>query len=163
MKEIPLADIKVKAHEFYNKALKWHFHILTPTCGLNEKSQYAFVLECPEREEAYVCYSDKAEKELGKELAPLLHGAKILNQATTDAEYSPSETVGKIIERAQALNDKNIEWHHHMLFPGCQFNSHSPQFTLLFEDPQANEIMESQSDEEPTNDLKQIETLFYKK
>jgi hypothetical protein len=121
------------------------------------------VLECPEKKQAFVCYSDKAEKELGQELSPLLHGSKILNKDTTDKDYQSSATIRKIVERAKLLNKQGIEWHHHMLFPGCRFNKHSLKFTLVFEDPQAGETLESLSNEEPTNDLKQIEGLFYKK
>jgi hypothetical protein len=44
----------------------------------------------------------------------------------------------------------------------CRFNKNSPQHTLIFEDPESSEILESVTDEEPTNDLKQIEGLFYK-
>lgn len=163
MKELPLEDIRVKALDFHSEGLKWHFHILTPACSLNEKSKYAFVLECPEQEQAYAHYSDQAEKVLGEELAPLLHGAKVLNQETTTEGYEPSDTVSRIIERAKSLNGQFTEWHHHLLYPGCQFNTHSPRFALIFEDPQAGETLESLSDKEPTNDLKQIEGLFYNK
>jgi hypothetical protein len=163
MQELPLKDIQTKAHQLHDEGLKWHFHILTPTCSLNDKPQYAFVLECPERQLATVYYSDRAEKELGQELSPLLHGTKILNKDTAETDYVPSETVEKIIKRAQALNAQDFEWHHHVLFPSCRFNKHSPKFTLVFEDPQAGDALESLSDTEPTNDLKQIESLFYKK
>lgn len=163
MKELPLKDIRAKALQSHEDNIKWHFHILTPTCSLNEKSEYAFVLECPDQHEAYVHYSDQAEKVLGQELAPLLHGAKVLNQETTSEGYEPSNTVSKIIARAKSLNEQDAEWHHHMLFPGCQFNTHSPQYVLMFEDSQAGETLESLSHEEPTNDLKQIEGLFYNK
>lgn len=163
MRELPLKDIKTKALQFHESGLKWHFHILTPTCSLNEKPKYAFVLECPDQHEGYVHYSDQAEKVLGQELAPLLHGAKVLNQETTSEGYEPSSTVSKIIARAKKLNAQDTEWHHHLLYPGCQFNTHSPQFELIFEDPKARETLQSLSDKEPTNDLKQIEGLFYKK
>jgi hypothetical protein len=49
-----------------------------------------------------------------------------------------------------------------MLFPGCQFNSHPTQFTLMLEDGQTGQALESVTNEEPVNDLKQIEPLFYK-
>lgn len=163
MQEATLEQIKTKALQFHKDDLKWHFHILTPTCSLNDRPKYAFVLECPDQQQAFVYYSEQAEKALGQELAPLLHGAKILNKETTDSEYQPSETVDKIIDRAKHLNENGVEWHHHMLFPGCRFNTNSPKFSLVFEDPEAHETLVSLSDQEPTNDLKQIEGLFYKK
>ncbi len=143
MRESSLDEIKTKAHPLQNAGMKWHFHILTPICSLNEKHQYAFILECPDKNVALVHYSDNAEKELGQELAPLLHGAKVLSQESTDTSYKPTETVMKIVKQAKSLNEKGIEWHHHMLFPDCQFNKNSPQFTLVFEDPEAHETLES--------------------
>jgi hypothetical protein len=135
---------------------------LTPTCNFNETLQYAFILEAPDQKISLVHYSDRAEKVLGQELSPLLHGAKVLNQETTDSSYRPSKIVKEMIDNAKSLNEQGIEWHHHVLFPGCRFNTHSPQFTLVFEDPHTTTVLENVSDTEPTNDLKQIEALFYK-
>ncbi len=50
----------------------------------------------------------------------------------------------------------------HMLFPNCTFNLNAPKYALVFEDPERGNSLMSLTDEEPTNDLKQIETLFYK-
>jgi hypothetical protein len=163
MHEEPLETIKTKALELHKYSQKWHFHILTPTCQLNDSGRYAFILECPDQKIAYVYYSNRAEKEVGQELSPLLHGAKIMNQETTDANYEPTVLIKKMAERAKALNEQGVEWHHHVLYPGCRFNEHSPKYSLIVEDPKANEKFESLSDEEPTNDLKQIESQFYKK
>ena len=163
MKQVAnLDDIKQRALNAQELGKKWHFHILTPMCQLNVRDQYAFIFEIPADEVAFVYYSDQAEKTLGQELAPLLHGAKVLDNKTTDANYAPSDTIGRIIGRAKSLNESGIEWHHHLLFPGCRFNKNSPKHTLVFEDPEYSELLESITSEEPTNDLKQIEGLFYK-
>ena len=137
-----------------------HFHIMSPTCVYNKSDKFAFILEGPET--TYVHYSDKAEKELGKRLAPLLHGEKVLDSASTDSSYSPSPEVDRIIERAKQLNEHGQTWHHHMLFPGCTFNQYKPKYALVLEDPETGGLLTSLSDTEPTNDLKQIESLFYK-
>ena len=161
MQRATLKEIKKRVLSLHKEGKTWHFHILTPTCRLNEKVKYAFILEYPKGNEAYVHYSDQAEKRLGKQLAPLLHGSKILNKEATDKDYQHSKIAKKIIDKAQALNQQNIEWHHHVLFPGCIFNAHSQKYTLLLENPKNREVLESLSDEEPTNDLKQLERLFY--
>ncbi len=96
-------------------------------------------------------------------MSPLLHGAKIQHQETTDEDYKPSKKISQIRDRLKSLNSRGIEWHHHVLFPGCRYNKHTPKFALIVEDPEAHETFESLSDQEPTNDLKQIEGLFYKK
>ncbi|HEY1645631.1 MAG TPA: hypothetical protein VGF75_04600 [Candidatus Saccharimonadales bacterium] len=162
MEPATLDEIKAKAHELHDNGVKWHFHILTPTCILNEKQSYVFILECPDQNLTIVHYSNQAEKKLGQELSPLLHGSTVLDQGTTDIDYRPSEIVTRIVQRAKSLNRQSIEWHHHVLFPDCRFNKNSPKFTLVFEDPEEGETLESLSNEEPTNDLKQIEGLLYK-
>jgi hypothetical protein len=108
MQELPLEQIRAKALQLHDDGQTWHFHVMSPTCIFNGKSKYAFVLEYPEKNEAYVYYSDQAEKELGQELSPLLHGAKILNQDTTDTNYEPSAIMSKIIKCAKELNNQGI-------------------------------------------------------
>lgn len=160
MIETTLSDIQSKAKDYHHTQVKWHFHIMSPTCVYNKSDKFAFFLEGPEA--TYVNYSDKAEKELGQELAPLLHGEKVLYSASTDVSYVPSPEVTRIINRAKQLNNDNKDWHHHMLFPNCTFNQHKPRYALILEDPETNDLLSSLSDAEPTNDLKQIEGLFYK-
>lgn len=163
MSEDQLEKIRKKARSYHSSGTKWHFHLLTPSCVLNKTDKYVFILECPHRQEQLAHYSDWAEKELAEELSPILHGKVVLDKKPTDRKYKPSSAIQKIIDRAKALNRQNIEWHHHILFPDCQFNTNSPKFTFLFEDPETGDKIESLSDEEPTNDLKLIEPLFFKK
>jgi hypothetical protein len=66
-----------------------------------------------------------------------------------------------MVWRAKELNGQGVEWHHHMLFPGCAFNKHGQKFTLVFEDPEKHAVIENVTEEEPTGDLKLIEKLFY--
>jgi len=160
--EITLKEIRTLALKFNDKALGWHFHVLTPSCSLNKKSQYAFVLECPEKDGAYVNYSAEMERELAKELSPLVHGKTVLDQNVINADYQPSKTVMRMIEKAKLLNDRKVEWHHHMLSPGCRYNTHSPQYVLMMEDSKSGEVLESLSESEPKDDLKQVEILFFK-
>lgn len=158
MQEITLDQIREYAVRASDAKEKWHFHILTPTCYLNDSKQYAFILEIPHK--AYVHYSDKIEKKLDKELVALLHGKKVLHKETIDSIYEPSETVKKMVAKAKELNQRGIEWHHHMLFPNCNFNQDRPKWALLLESSQDTEVLKNLSDEEPLNDLKQIESLF---
>ncbi|HSX17943.1 MAG TPA: hypothetical protein VLE51_01130 [Candidatus Saccharimonadales bacterium] len=161
MQEISIEEIQSKALGFDQNGVKWHFHILTPSCKFNTKSDYAFVLEGPDDSQQFVHYSKEAPSDLGKELAPLAHKAKVLDQKSTDDSYRPSEIVQKIIARAKELNQQGVEWHHHVTFHGCQFNKGVSNFTLIFEDPETGKTIESPSESEPINDLKQIEPLFY--
>ena len=162
MQTTTLSEIKTRALEFHKSGQKWHFHILTPSCSLNDKNRYAFILENTGQNPALVYFSDQAEKGLGQELSPLLHGIKLEGHEEKTLDYQPSVAMRNIINRAKELNLKAVEWHHHVLFPGCMFNKHTPKYTFIFEDSLASGTLESLSDNEPTNDLKQIEPLFYK-
>jgi hypothetical protein len=160
MEEKTLEEIKNLALELHNKGIKWHFHILGPACMLNTNfGKYVFILESSSANTFYVHYSDKAEKELGKALVPLLHGNKIFE--STEDQYKPNKNMKKILQRAKELKEKQTEWHHHMLFPDCKFNKKSPQWVLMLEDTADLTALESLSETEPVNDLKQIESLFY--
>src|SRR5579872_301374 len=116
-----LNDIRRQAHKSHKENRHWHFHVLTPGCVLNERQTYAFVLECPDENIYLVHYSDKAERDLGEELAPLAHGQKILDKELSGS-YQPSEKMRKIIARATDLNALGVEWHHHVISPSCMFS-----------------------------------------
>lgn len=163
MQEASLERIRALAKKYQREGLKWHFHLLTPSCVFNKSGQYAFVLECNENKASLVHYSRKPERELGEELAPLVHGANILKNEKSQDISSPSEAGKKIIGRARELNSANIEWHHHVFAPGCTFNEEGAKYILVFEDPESNEVLKNESEHEPTNDLKEIEKLFYRK
>lgn len=161
MQEVELATIRTRALAYNEAGKVWHFHILSPTCKFNTTDKYAFILEQPASKESLVYYSDQAEKELGQVLSPLLHRVKAEGEIETNTTSTLSETSQKIIKRAETLNKEGLDWHHHVLFPGCTFNTHSPKFVLILEDPETNELLESLSDQEPTGDLKYMEPLFY--
>ncbi len=154
-------EIKTLAKQFSANKKKWHFHILTPECQLNESAKYALILENVTDNQFYVVYSDEPYMDIGKELVVLLHGADVVRDETEEKLNPPSEQVGKLLERAKELSSKGIYWHHHVLFPGCTYNKHGSKWVIVFEDKEKGEIIESTSDREPKNDLQHIEGLFY--
>lgn len=160
MIQASIDEIRTKAHELHDTNAEWHFHMLTPDCSLNHQDQYAFIVERTDEPVSYVYVSDQAEKELDQELLPLLHGDEVLEEKAADSTYEPSDVVKSIIKRAGELNEQGVEWHHHVLFPTCQFNTHPGKFVLMLEDPQTKEVLESVTDQEPIGDLQQIEPLF---
>ncbi len=161
MQETSLEKIEKTARELAGLGSKWHFHILTPGCDFNDTARYAFILEDLTNKQIYVHHSDQAEKGLGEKLVRLLHGDKILDQESVSKIYRPSATVQRISARAQELNRQGVEWHHHLFFPGCRFNQNNPRYTLVFEDRPNREVLQSITDTEPVNDLKQIEKHLY--
>ncbi len=134
---------------------------MSPDCFLNENSRYAFVLECADKNIALVHLSDQPEKSLAAELSPLLHGSDVMDATSTQKQYTPSGIVAQMSQRAQELNDKSIEWHHHMLFPDCMFNTHAPNHVLMLEDSSTGEAIISITEYDPIDDLKQIENLYF--
>lgn len=159
MVETSAEEIKNKAREFSGKKESWHFHILTPDCQLNKSKQFTLVLESSGQ--VWSSFSEKRPMEAGEELVKLLHGQDVVQKENIGSGASTSLSVQKIIERAKDLSSQRIYWHHHLLFPDCQFNKHPGEWTLILEDPHHDEILESLSATEPKEDLKQIETLFY--
>lgn len=153
-------QIKTKATVLSSQNANWHFHILTPECIFNTSDRYAFVLEDLANKQALVYYSEVAEKPLGEELAPLLHGADILSEKKDESFIDP--IIERMVARAKELNQSNIEWHHHVLFPGCQFNNEPSKYTLILEDPSTGERLESLSDNEPYAALRHLEREFYR-
>lgn len=155
-----VVDILQKAKELSRQKKSWHFHILTPGCLLNSHPDYALILEVPSDDQTFVDYSKERPMEVGKELVKLLHGGDVVQDAPL-ASTAASDGIKKILERASRINARGDFWHHHMLFPDCTFNKNPGKWTLILEDPQAKEILESVTGNEPKEDLKQIETLFY--
>lgn len=158
--ESQVAQILRGAKELSGQKKGWHFHILTPGCLLNSHPDYALILEVPSDGQTFVNYSKEKPMEMGKELVKLLHGVDVV-QAPPLASAAASDGIKKILEKASQINNRGDFWHHHMLFPDCCFNKNPGKWTLILEVPQTKEILESVTEGEPKEDLKQIETLFY--
>lgn len=161
MKEISIKQLMCIAKKLESDKKKWHFHMLTPACFFNEhKDKHAFILENESEKQSFVVYSDKRYMEEGKELVKSLHGNKIIENKKTDLEIT-DENVKLVLKKAAKLNEQGVSWHHHMLFPNCIFNKHKGQWNITFEDSQENKIIEFLSKDEPKNNLRAIESLFY--
>src|SRR5690348_4270725 len=135
MQSASLADIEAAALDQSNKGLKWHFHMLSADCTLNEKDQCSFILERSGKP-VLVHYFNTMEMGLRNKLLPLLHGNDVMEARSTEKDYRPSKVIQEIVARAKALNDRRIAWHHHVLFPDCIFNRRSPKWVLMLEDKQ---------------------------
>lgn len=154
-------EMRELAKECARSGKSWHFHILTPECKLNSSGKYALVLENTTDGKEYIVYSDTPFMGIGKTLITLLHGNDVMKGETEPKPTPPSKMVERILTRVKELMAKGIFWHHHMLFPGCKYNTHGDQWVIVFEDKEQGEIIESVSDSEPKSDLQYIEGLFY--
>lgn len=156
MQETNIDDIMQKARAFVAENKKWHFHMLTPDCMYNENGKHAFILENETDSESFVTYSDERYMEQGQELVKMLHGKDVVESAT-----GSGGDIQEILEKAKKFNESGVQWHHHILFPNCIFNKHSGKWCIVFEDKEENRLIESLSDNEPKDNLKEIESLFY--
>ncbi len=154
-------DIEKHVKEYIDKGTNWHFHILTPECQLNDVRNYVLILENTGDDTVYVCYSSKPYMDVGKELVQLLHGSDVMKDKNENKKIPASAQVNKLLNRAKTLNAQGKFWHHHMLFPYCKYNKNRGKWTIIFEDYENNEVIESISDDEPTGDLQHVEALFY--
>ncbi len=158
MQEVSLNELKDRALSLHHDGSVWHFHILTPGCKFNDSDMYAFVLEDITASSRFVHYSKTAASDLSAELAPLLHGGDVFNSTQATKQ---SVEVEAMCARAAVLNQAGIQWHHHVLFPGCQYNANDPRYTLVFEDSETGSTLVSISDSEPIAALSVLEPLFY--
>ncbi|OGK61720.1 hypothetical protein A3G67_02665 [Candidatus Roizmanbacteria bacterium RIFCSPLOWO2_12_FULL_40_12] len=159
MKEVPIKEIEDEVEDCVKNHKKWHFHILTPACKLNTQQKYALVFENTDDNETLVSYSQEPKLLQDKEFAKKLHGDKVLDGKSETSE--PSSGGQKILERIKELNSAGKPWHHHMFFPDCMFNENKGKWTIIFEDSERGLLLEATSEEEPKQDLRHIEVLFY--
>ena len=137
--------------------------MLTPDCVFNERGdKYAFVLENSTDDQTYVVYSDEPPIETDHELLILLYGDEILDEdkGTTASSNAKMQVV---LQKAKELNEKNSPWHHHLLSPDCIFNKHEGKWNIFFENAEDAEVIEVLYEEDPVDDLRRIEILFFER
>jgi hypothetical protein len=159
MKSINLKQLKHQASALNNADKQWHFHILTPECVLNNSGKFALIIENTTDEDISEYYFNEAPMELGKELVKLLYGNKILKEEKVTKPMPPE--MQAMINRAKELSIQGKHWHHHMLFPSCIYNKHKDKYSILFEDPETKEMMEYLSNDNPVEELNEMEILYY--
>lgn len=160
MKECSLETVIEKAKSWHAQGKAWHFHLLTPDCVFNSRHGYALVLENETDDQVYVAYSDQSPMEVDHELVILLYGDEILAEEKITSAPT-NEQMQLILKKARELNERGTLWHHHMLPPVCIFNSHKGQWNVFFEDKKDNKVVEAVYDDEPVDDIRQIEVLFF--
>lgn len=161
MEECSLESVVEKAKLWRAQGKSWHFHLLTPDCVFNTRHHgYAMALENETDGQAYVAYSDQSPMEVDHELVILLYGDEILAEEKITSAPT-NEQMQLILKKARELNERGTLWHHHMLPPVCIFNSHKGQWNVFFEDKKVNKVVEAVYDDEPVDDIRQIEVLFF--
>ncbi|HJO02713.1 MAG TPA: hypothetical protein QGG47_01920 [Acidobacteriota bacterium] len=165
MKEVSAERLLEIGRELHASGERWHNHVLSPDCQINPRTQSAVVVEASGRGSVYVAYSDDSMMDLGRALATMVHGVDPLEDSGDGGEQADlrpeSPAVAEMMARAHNLAERGRHWHHHILFPECNFNPHPGQWTLVFEDPETLETLESVTPERPARDIRVTETLFF--
>lgn len=151
--------------ELHAAGERWHNHVLSTDCELNERSVCALIVEASDRDQVFVTYSDEPMMDVGRALATLVHGVDPLahtGDAALPEDGEPaSAAVARMMQRAGEVTARGDHWHHHILFPECVFNPHPGSWTLVFEDPDSGETLESVTPERPDRDIQITEALFF--
>jgi hypothetical protein len=158
MDKIEPALILKTAKTFADNGADWHFHILTPDCILNEKKEFAVIIEDNTNNTAAVCYFKEKPMSLGKEMLELLMGKDFIKKES-DVAAPSSAKLTALLERISSLNNKKQFWHHHMLFPNCIFNKEKGKWNIILEDK--GELLSYTSTHKPKAELAMVEKLFY--
>lgn len=69
-------------------------------------------------------------------------------------------TLRELVEKAHELNEKRIKWHNHFLTPKCIFNKEE-NYSVILEDETNGVVYYTTCEEKPTEEMKEIEKLFY--
>jgi len=161
MLESAIEAVLTLAEEAHSSGKRWHFHILSPSCCFKQRSDlYGLMVEVPSDKTSVIAYVSERPVEQGRMLVSLLHGSKVLD-GTGSVSATKNDVAAKIVARAQELNERCVAWHHHMLFPDCALNPHPGKWTLTFEDPESGDVLSATYENEPIDDLKEVEALFY--
>ena len=140
---------------------KWHPHVLSPDCQLNDRRPHCgLILEASDQSEVFATYSEEPMMETARSLAALAHGEDALLADPGDVKPKSTQ-VAEMMRRAKTLSGRGKHWHHHVLFPECIFNTHPGKWTIVFEDPDTGEMLESVTRDRPAQDIQVTETMFF--
>lgn len=161
MQEVTKGELKTAVEHLSSTKSKWHYHLMTPTCGFNKSGCFVIIVEDLDSGNKYTHHSEEAEMELSNHFSKLLHGQKVVEAKGKTDQSTLTRSENEVINTVKELTKEGVAWHHHVFFPGCTFNKHADKFELVLEDPKSHHIIASTSKEEPKAALKHIERMFY--
>lgn len=158
MKDISLEDLKATAEELAANGAPWHFHVVTSACNiLPYRSGVVFVLEDSAAGGVYSADATEADLDAGAYLLGLLHPGVTDKQPTVPEGSLNSND--ELVAKAREYLAAGTHWHHHVLFPDCEFNPSPGHWTVTLEGD--DEIMQESFAEQPKALIQEIEPLFY--
>ena len=162
MQEIDIDQVWQKAIVWHQQGEKWHFHVFFPNCVFNlQNDRYALVVENRSADQTFVTYSPVGFAKISQDLLRLIYGDHILDKKQDSNKSHEKETRPIVYQCEQFIREK-IPWHHHILFPDCNFNQHPGKWHLVLEGGADPQIFSALYDEEPLDDLQQLEIKYFK-
>ncbi len=160
--EATLEECVAAAERFAARNDNWHNHVLKPDCVLNSRpGSYALVIENNTTGEVLVCFSNVNHIDEEQHIVKLRHGDAILSKPD-ELRVNPGDAGQQpLLDRVRVLATEQTDWHHHMCFPDCVFNSNPGQWTISLEADGHMEDVNLVSTTEPFDVLKEIEDLFF--
>ncbi|MFH1094759.1 MAG: hypothetical protein V1728_00915 [Candidatus Micrarchaeota archaeon] len=159
MREVPPDTLIKEAEALAGKEVGWHFHLLLKQCAFNEKrGTYAMVLENEETGETMAARFSNNPAAQAKKMAGLSFGAGFMEKEGGAHEPGFDE----MMKMARALDEKKVEWHHHLFPPGCVFNEKEGKYVIMLEDEKGRICSSLEYALNPSGDMAKLEKLFYK-
>jgi len=153
-------EILNKAKDYNKRGTNWHFHMLSPECMFNKrKDKFCIRLEDTDKHATYEAVFDSKPLAEAERLASLQYKESFL----VDGKTSENKEFKKILARAKSLCTDAIDWHHHHIFPDCEFNKYPGKHCIVFEDPIKKTVIWAVYENDYHADLMELERLFYKK
>src|SRR3989344_6434414 len=160
MKKVDFREIVDNAVSSSKHGKEWHFHMLGKDCKFNvRKGKFAIVFEDEESGESLYALCDSRPSGESKRLADLMYGKGFLEKLEKDG-HNPDFDV--ILQNAEEMTSKRIEWHHHHLPPNCAFNGRKGKHCIVLENANPQEVLIAVYARKPMEDLVKIEKLCYK-
>jgi hypothetical protein len=170
MIEIPFKELAAKTEKYNQDGITWHFHMFTPSCVFSRSDdQFEILLENPASgEEFYTRFNEKPIEQM-RQMAQLAYGPDFLEQGE-DMEKSPAGHGNKsydnadfqlIMEKAREFNASKTPWHNHHLTPDCKFNPEKGRHCIVLEDESRKKIFYAFYDDDPVDDLADLEFLMF--
>ena len=168
MNLIPFDSLMDMAEALKAAGTKWHFHMISPTCCLDQSTaKYSLVFEDEARGEVFAChFPDRPVSKMHK-MALLRYGPDFLKTEKTPApspatDRSPTNAdFQKIMEQAKRCRADGTAWHNHHLPPRCMLNPKPGKHCIVFENEASGKALYAFYDHDPTNDLAALEGLFF--
>lgn len=165
MAHISFEALVKKAGELKKQGTNWHFHMIGPQCIFNRvKGQYEIFIEHEATGETWSSLFKERPVDQTRQMAQMAYGDDFLNNAEKNCKGGKpvlNDAFSKIMVHARECNANHQTWHNHHLLPECLLNDHKGTHCIVFENETKGEHFFAYFDEDPIEELSQLENLYF--